>query len=603
MKHTDPVDCILCRCHGEIDGVVDFGQLQKQLEDDSRLRSVSVGNALCLDGELESLAECAGGRRPGKVLIGACSFLARGDALIAGLENCGISRDRVFVADIREGCAWLHADRPGKATRKATDIVRMGMTALRHREVSADVNITVQPRVLVIGGGPAGMAAAVAAGRAGVAVDLVETSGQLGGMLNRLSRVAPGDRSAEAILTPLLEAIQAIPMIRVHTGTRVSEIRGSAGDFDVSLASKTGSARLSAGAVIVATGAKPVLPNGQYRYGQLSGVISGMELEKILKVDRSVGGNTVFIQCADVRNSKRPYCSAICCPAALKNAIRLKEIDPGAEVTIVHRDIMTPGHRLEADYRRATAAGGCFIRFAPENPPRIEGDNRVTGIRVTDILAGRERHLKADRVVLGTAVEPRIKTDRDDPVMTAIGLAADTHGFYRVQPFLHTVETDAAGVFVCGTARWPVMVDGAMAQGKAAAAKAMDLVAHPVRKASRLIGFQAVRFACARVSPTTCSGCGNCAAVCPYNACGLEKTEHGLRAAVNPVRCMGCGSCTAACPNGSISLPELGATAMVRMIENAFTAGNLTVSNALNGVADRSAPGCRDRRNGGVVNQ
>ncbi|BBO72306.1 hypothetical protein DSCA_62360 [Desulfosarcina alkanivorans] len=570
MNHLDPIDCILCRCHGEIDGIVDFDPLRRQLEADPRVRTVDVFDALCQGDAVEKLAWRVLCRKDRKVLIAACSVLARGGELVDGLCKHGIDPSRLMVADIREGCAWIHGDHPGQATRKAADIIRMGICALRNREVSGDVKIRVQPSVLVVGAGPAGLAAAAALGRAGVAVDLVEAGGHPGGMLNRLSRVAPGDRIPEKILAPLLETLQANPTIRVHTRTRVTDIRGSAGDFTVTLAGKDGDTRTRAGAVIVATGAKPVLPRGHYRYGRLPGVISGMALEKNLKDGLTENGNTVFIQCVDVRNEKRPYCSAVCCPAALKNAIRLKRTDPGAKVTILHRDIMSPGSLLEAEYRRATRAGVRFIRFDPEDPPRIQGDDRVTGVRVTDVLAGEERHLEAGRVVLSTPLEPRGKTDREDPVMNAIGLAVDTHGFYRVLPFLHTVETTAAGVFVCGAARWPVLVDGAMAQGKAAAAKALNLVAHAVRQASGLIGFQERRFGCARISQKTCSGCGNCVAVCPYDACALEQTKDGLRAAVNPVRCMGCGSCAAVCPNGSASLPEMSAKTMVRMIANAF---------------------------------
>lgn len=603
MNQLDPIDCILCRCHQEIDGVIDFEQLRRQLEDDSRVRTVEACDAMCLGGEVEKLAWRMLCRKERKVLIAACSSLARGSELVDGLAKHGIDPSRLMVADIREGCAWIHGDCPGQATRKAADIIRMGISALRHRGVSTDVQIRVHPRVLVVGAGPAGLAAASALGRAGVEVDLVEAGGHPGGMLTRLSRVAPGDRAAEKVLAPLLETVQANPKINVHTKTRVDQIQGNAGDFSVSLAGKNGGTRTRTGAVIVATGSQPVLPRGHYRYGKLPGVISGMELEKELKAGTPEAGNTVFIQCVGVRNEERPYCSAICCPAALKNAIFLKRSDPGATVTILHRDIMSPGSHLEADYRRATKAGVCFVRFDADDPPRIEGDDHVTGVRVTDVLAGKERHFEAGRVVLGTPLAPREKTDREDSVMKDMGLGVDAHGFYRVQPFLHTVETSVAGVFVCGAARWPVMVDGAMAQGKAAAAKALDLVAHPVRQASGLIKFQKNRFACARVSQTTCSGCGNCAVVCPYEACVLEQTKDGLRAAVNPVRCMGCGSCAAVCPNGSVSLPEMGARTMVRMIANAFADGNAAFPEAGPGAEGRPARGCRELKNGSVANQ
>lgn len=558
------VDCLLCRCHGEIDGVVDFDRLQRLLTDDGKVGTVDVCDSLCLGDALANLARrMKAGKSPG-LLVAGCSALARGDELVDRLEADGIDPARVMITDIREGCAWIHAGQSEEATAKAADLIRMGIAALRHREASPDVEIEVFPRVLVIGGGPAGMAAAAALGNAGASVALVEATGRLGGMLNQLSRVAPGERAPEGIREPLAEAIRKNPHVQVHLNTRVTVLSGSAGNFYARLSGKNGDDRIEIGTVIVATGARPLLPRGIYRFGQLAGVISGMEMEKIFREEGPPGGSTVFIQCVGVRNQERPYCSAVCCPAALKNAIRLKESDPRIAVTVLHRDVMSPGRLLEAQYRRATACGVDFIRFDPDIPPRIEGRDRVTGVTVADALSGREHRLEAERVVLSTPLESRGST--------AFSLPADRHGFYQVQPYFHTVETTAPGVFVCGAARWPVLIDNALAQGRAAAAKAMHLASHPVYRASRLIGFRNVRFACARIEPETCTGCGQCVAVCPYEACRLEETKAGLRAAVDSVRCMGCGSCMAVCPNQSADLPESGSLAMVRMVENAFAA-------------------------------
>jgi heterodisulfide reductase subunit A2 len=561
MTFVDTVACLLCRCHGEIDDVVDFDRLQLQLADDGRVDSVEVCDALCLGDSLANLARKMGADNGSRTLIAGCSALARGDELVDRLTAHGIDPGRVKITDIREGCAWIHADQPKEATSKAADLVRMGITALLHRQTSPEVEIEICPRVLVIGSGPAGMAAAVALGSYGVSVVLVESTGKLGGMLNYLSRVAPGDRTTEEIQEPLVEAIRKVPNIQVHLGTRVDKIEGSAGNFEVFLSGKNGETRLETGAIIVATGAKPVLPRGMYRYGELAGVISGMEMEKIFK-DGMPAGDTVFIQCVAVRNQARPYCSAVCCPASLKNAIRLKESNNKVDVTILHRDVMSPGRHLEELYRCATAAGVGFIRFDPDDPPRVEGNDKVAGVRVADALSGQKRLIEAERVVLATPLEPRENS--------AIPLSADNHGFYTVQSFLHTVETTVPGLFVCGSARWPVMVDGALTQGRAAAAKALDLVSRPKYRASGLIGFQGTRFACAQVSQKTCTGCGNCVAACPFDACHLEKTKEGLRAVVNPVCCMGCGSCAAVCPNQSAALPEMASISMARIVENAF---------------------------------
>ena len=288
------VNCILCRCHGEIGDIVSFNRLQRQLAGDDRVASVEICDALCLGDILANLARRMQADNGTRLLIAGCSPLARGEDLIDRLEADGVDPARVMVTDIREGCAWIHAAQSEAATAKAADLIRMGITALRYREAPPDIDIAVCQRVLVMGGGPAGLAAAAALGRAGVAVTLVEATGRLGGMLNYLGWVAPTNQGADAMREPLVEAIENDPHIQVHLGTRVAELSGSAGNFEARLSGKNGETHLTAGAVIVATGAKPRLSRGIYRYGELPGVISGMEMEKAFRDGGPIGGRHGF---------------------------------------------------------------------------------------------------------------------------------------------------------------------------------------------------------------------------------------------------------------------------------------------------------------------
>ena len=557
----------LCRCFGEIDRVIDLDSLQKILEKDHSIVFSSIIDSLCLADDIKKAASRIRECGAEKVLIGGCSFLGRGSTIVDGLIHEGIKRSDIGMVDLREACAWIHTDAPERATQKAWNLIRMEIEALHYMQVSDDVTIKVCPEAMIVGAGPAGLSAACSLARLGFKVHLLERGAGPGGMLNLISRTYPLDENSRDKIKKYSEDIEKSPLISFYPKAKILSVRGFAGDFKVRISAPAGEIRFRVGAVILATGARVLLPYDLYRYGKLKHVITQMELERQF-IKNSVQINTaVFIQCVGARNHDRPYCATMCCPSSLKNAMRIRDENPSAQVFILHRDIMTPGSVLEAYYRKALAKGVQFIRFEETDPPEILGNEHVEAVEVFDIINGMKRNLDTDLVVLSTPLVPN-----DDNVKLAemLGLQLDRHGFFSEIYPMHPLETRMDGVFICGSARWPVSSDQAIMQGEGAAVKAASILGREAVSALSLSRVPGVKFGHAEVLAESCTGCGNCVAVCPFEACRLQKMGRKSISRVNKMRCKACGNCVSVCPNGTVQLPEHNYRVVGAMIKRAF---------------------------------
>jgi heterodisulfide reductase subunit A len=479
----------------------------------------------------------------------------------------GIKRSAIGLVDLREACAWIHQDDPERATEKAWDLIRMEIAALHYRRESDNVTVRVRPEAMVVGAGPAGLSAAYSLARLGFKVHLIERGSNPGGMLNLISHVYPSDEKASEKIKVFVDDADKNPLIHFYAKAKINSITGFAGNFKVQVSSSAGVERLRVGAVILASGARMWLPHGLYRYGKLKNVITQMELERqFIKGPREIE-TAVFIQCVGARNHERPYCATMCCPSSLKNAVRIRDENPGARVFILHRDIMTPGSVLEAYYRNALAKGVQFIRCEETNPPEIMGSEHVEGVEVFDSISGLKRKLDCDLVVLST---PLVPNDDNAKLAGMLGLQLDRYGFFSEIFPLHPLETRMDGVFICGSARWPVSSGQAIIQGEGAAAKAAALLGRETVSALSLSRVPGEKFGHASVNAEKCTGCGNCVAVCPFAACRLQKMGRKSISRVNKLRCKACGNCVSVCPNGTVQLPEHDYRAVAAMIKQAF---------------------------------
>jgi len=561
------IGVILCNCFGEIGRTVDLESIRKSLVSDPAVDFVTVRESLCMPGDASGCHALIRERGIGKVLIGACSPYGKMEFVRLALAKEGTNVRTVHMVDLREGCAWVHGKDPQGATRKAANQLDMEIALLQNMRDSKDVNLRVQQEALVIGAGPAGLSAAVGLARLGFKTHLVDRGSAPGGLLNMVTKTYPADEPGPEKIKSLVDETNKNPLIRFYGKTQVAAVKGYAGDFKVSLAGPEGNTALRVGAVVLATGARILFPQGMFGYGKVKNVITQMEMERRFATGALSCKAAVFVQCVGARNGERPYCSTICCPLSLKNAMRVMDENPGAKAYVLHRDIMTPGSVLEAYYRKALQKGVQFIRFDADRPPEMRGLDQVSGIEVFDTICGVSRSIETDLLVLST---PFIADPDATALARMLNIPVDKYGFYAEVYPIHPVETRNDGVFICGTARWPVSSDQAITQGEAAAMKAASFLGKETVSALTMSRVLGGKLGHAIADAAACTGCGNCVAVCPYEACRLQQTGNRSVSRVIKVRCKACGGCVSVCPNGAMQIPEQNYRAVGEMIRRAF---------------------------------
>ena len=446
------------------------------------------------------------------------------------------------MANIRDQCAWVHASDPEAATQKAKDQVRMAVAKAARLTPLELQKVSVTPAALVIGGGAAGLQAALSIAEQGFEVHLVEKEKELGGNLRRVTGLLSGE-NPQKILEDLIKKVEKHPKIRLYLETTVENISGYVGNFTSTLRRPEGSELVNHGVVVLATGGKAYRPE-RYGLGKEDRVITQLDLEKELtgKANRlSRARSVVMIQCVGSRGDDLGYCSKICCQQAVKNALRIKKKYPKKDVYILFRDMRTYGFSEEA-YQEARKAGVIFIRYRPDQAPEVVKKGKSLYVKVLDPLLKEEVAIPADLLVLSVGIVPQ----ENEEISKLIKAPLTGDGFFlEAHVKLMPVELPVEGVYVCGLAHAPKPLDETLAQARAAAAKA----AIPLAK-----GYVQVAPIVSRVDQKKCIGCGICADLCPYGAIELVKVGKRKKAQTITASCKGCGICASHCPVLAISM-------------------------------------------------
>ncbi|BEQ14689.1 hypothetical protein FAK_17550 [Desulfoferula mesophila] len=482
-----------------------------------------------------------------RVVVAACSPRTLEPLFRDTLREAGLNQYYYDMANIREHCSWVHSKEQEESTRKAQDIIRMSVARAGHLKPLQEIDLPVNKAALVVGGGLAGMTCALSIANQGHEVHLVEKEPDLGGMARRLHHTLDG-LDVQAYLDDLVRRVYRHPAIHVYANAQITEATGYVGNFVTKLKSDRGTSEIKHGAAVVATGVDVYKPT-EYLYGQDERVLTHLELEERIALgDEAVTGaqTLVMIQCVGCRNEERNYCSRVCCSESIKNALKLKEINPEMDIYILFRDIRTYG-MLEDYYREASAKDIKFIRYEPENPPQVEATEEegrpVLQVSLPDYILGQELAIGADIVTLAAAVVAR-EDNKDISQLFKVSLGPDNF-FKEAHVKLRPVDFATDGVYLCGTAHYPKHIPEAINQAYGAAGRAVTLLSNDIVTVSGSV---------CEVQEDRCMGCGACAQACTYGAIEFRKTKKGQKAVVNPVICKGDGLCNAKCPTGAIYL-------------------------------------------------
>jgi heterodisulfide reductase subunit A len=415
---------------------------------------------------------------------------------------------------------------------------------------------------LVVGGGIAGMTCALSIANQGHEVYLLEKDSDLGGTARRIHYTLER-LDVQAYLRDLVRKVYQHPLIHVYADATITESTGYVGNFVTKVKSERGFTEIKHGATVIAIGADEYKPT-EYLYGEDDRVLTQLELgEQIAKGEERLINSLslVMIQCVGCRQADRDYCARVCCSHAIKNALKLKEINPDIDIYIFFRDIRTYGF-MEDYYREASEKDVKFIRYEPDDKPQVEAVEEegrpVLRVTVTDPILGQKLAIDADYLALAAAVIPPAG-NREISQLFKVSLGPD--GFFKeAHVKLRPVEFSTQGVYLCGMAHYPKHIPETINQAYGAAGQALTLLSHDIVTVSGSV---------CEVNEKKCIGCGACISACTYGAIEFRETKQGKKAVVNPVICKGDGLCNAKCPTGAIQLKHFNDEELLSQIDAA----------------------------------
>ncbi|HSO62053.1 MAG TPA: response regulator [Desulfobacterales bacterium] len=544
----------VCRCGRPTIPAANVEFLAHALRADPAVPAVEVIEDLCTQGGLEQLAARVRKVAPNRLLIGACLPHVHQRVLKDLSRECGLDPSLVEVITI---AAWEMASAEEPSPREALAQLRAGVARLKWLNLDPVPEIRVEPRALVVGGGIAGMTAALTVAEHGYGVDLVEASERLGGNLTWIRRTLEG-QDVQALLNDTVKRIEKHPRIHVHTESRVMHAHGEVGAFATVVEGPENRVlQLEHGVAILATGGTEA-PAPASPPGVGPAVLTQSDVERRLadgRLDAALLDTVVMIQCVGSRQEPRNYCSRVCCATALKHALLIQERNPQANLFVLHRDMMTTGFS-EAAFTRARAAGVVFVPYSVDRPPLVETAGAGVSVTVDEPVLGRPLKIEAQLVILATGIVPAFPRE----LAEAFGVRRDRDGFFEeAESKWRPVDSLKEGVFACGLALSPRTIAESIATAEAAAQRALRILSRERLATGKVV---------ASVRHSLCSLCEQCINACPYGARAIDENQERL--VVNPAMCQGCGACAAVCPNDASVVEGFPAQQMLAMIDAAI---------------------------------
>ncbi len=540
------IGVFICHCGSNVASVIDVESLAEYAASLPHVVHVERSLFACSEDSQHVLRDQIVEKKLNRVVVAACTPRTHEHLFQETLKSAGLNKYLFEMANIRNQGSWVHAADPAAATAKARDILRMSVAKVALLEPLAPVTVTVNPQALVVGGGVAGMVAALGLADQGFPVHLVEKSGQLGGNARHLFQTWKGEPIPEFV-DQLITRVKEHALITVHMRGQVTQAEGFMGSYRSTITKQHCTTTMDHGVAIFAMGGQAYKPD-EFGYGQSSRILTALEFDKLHLVgDERIknGRDFVFIQCVGSRIPERPYCSRVCCTHSIQSAIALKEEEPGRNVFILYRDIRSFGQREEL-YRRARELGVVFIGYELHHKPLVRARDGELNVVAWDHVLHDPFSIRADVVVLAAAIVPHPE-GRD--LAKLYRIPVDEDGFLQeAHVKLRPVDFASEGLFLAGLAHYPKPIEEVVSQALAAVARATTVLSN------RRIELDSIK---AHVDEAACDACALCPDVCPYHAITMEPIpdmEGKQRIRVNLARCKGCGICQATCPKDAINV-------------------------------------------------
>ncbi|MHA2038186.1 MAG: CoB--CoM heterodisulfide reductase iron-sulfur subunit A family protein [Promethearchaeota archaeon] len=530
------IGVFICHCGSNIGGYIDCKEVAERAKSLPNVVFTQDNLYTCSETGLAEIKKGIQEHNLNRVVVASCTPRTHEPLFRSCIEEEGLNPYLFNFVNIRDQNTWVHQKVPDKAFIKANEVVKMGVAKAEKLEALDKIIVDVTPTALVIGGGIAGMTAALNLSNQGFETHLVEKDSRLGGRLNGLYKLFPKDQEASELLNVFKKRIEENSKLTVYTSAQVKTIEGFVGNYEVEVDQGGNIIPLKIGGIIVAVGTSLFTPEGYYGYdGEKR--ITQSQLEVKLKNGDLKAKEVVMIQCVGARIEERKYCSNVCCMTALKNALAIKEKDPDAQVTILFRDLYTPGSYYEDYYRRAREAGIVFISYNPEKLPTVEGHM----IKVYNEYIGEDISIPYDTLVLSV---PLVANAENKALAQMLKVPLEENGFFlEAHVKLRPMDFATDGVYICGSAKWPVDITESITQGYAAASRASTILSH------NTLEVEGATSSLPEYNKGLCSGCEVCITVCPYKA--ISKNEDD-EIEIRQVLCKGCGVCGATCTNHAI---------------------------------------------------
>jgi heterodisulfide reductase subunit A len=532
------IGIFVCHCGINIGSVVDVPAVVEYAKTLPNVAYAEENLYTCSEDTQKGITEKIREHNLNRVIVASCTPRTHEPLFQSTTREGGLNPYLFEMANIRDQCSWVHMHEPERATEKAKDLVRMAGANATLLEPLYKSKLEVNKAAMVIGGGLSGMTAALELARQGFCTHLIEKEDQLGGNLRRIHYTIDGD-DPQSVLKEIIETIGINERITVHTGTELREMLGHVGAFTAVLDHLGEHKEIDVGAVVVATGGLEYKP-AEFLYGTDERIVTQLEFEDRLARGGLNARDIVMIQCVGSRNKERPYCSRICCTTAIKNALKMKGMNPDSRIHILYKDIRTYGFR-EDYYKEAAEKGVAFTRYNDEKLPSVrKGEDGGLEVSFLDPILGEEITIFPDMLVLSAAVLPEPSNRTISKILKA-QMSKDNF-FLEAHMKLRPVDFSSEGMFLCGMAHSPKFIDECISQACGAASRASTILSKEYLEVGGVIS---------AVEEDKCVACLTCVRVCPYN---VPEINERSRAEISEAECQGCGICASECPVKAIQL-------------------------------------------------